>query len=84
MASAAHTHHHDPIHVRMTRLIGADMRLIYGIGVPMLATIGFIIGLAVSGQSWMVIPVVAFLLVTLAVVVFGLYGMLDEDDNSGS
>ena len=56
------------------------MRLLYGFAVPMFATIGFIIALAVSGQSWMVGAVVVFLLITVAVVVFGLYGMLEDED----
>jgi hypothetical protein len=48
---------------------------------PSRTTIGcFIIALAVSGQSWMVVAVVAFLIVTLGVVVLGLSGMLGEDD----
>jgi cell shape-determining protein MreD len=80
MASAAHTHHHYSIHERVTRAVGADVRLLYGFAVPMFATVGFIIALAVSGQSWMVGAVAVFLLITVAVVVFGLYGMLDEDD----
>jgi cell shape-determining protein MreD len=81
MASAAHTHHHYSLHERITRAVGADIRLFYGMAVPMFATVGFIIALAVSGQGWMVGAVVVFLLITLAVVVFGLYGMLDEDDD---
>jgi hypothetical protein len=80
MASAAHSYHHDPLHERIARRVGADVRLLYGIGVPMLATIGFIVALAVSGQSWMVVAVIAFLIVTLGVVVLGFYGMLGEDD----
>ena len=84
MASAAHTHHHYSIHERITRAVGADVRLFYGMAVPMFATVGFIIALAISGQAWMVGAVVVFLLITLAVVVFGLYGMLDEDDDERS
>jgi cell shape-determining protein MreD len=82
MASTAHTHHHYPLHERITRVVGADVRLLYGIGVPILATVGFIIALAVSKQTWMAGAVVFFLVITLAVVVFGLYGMLDDEDEN--
>jgi hypothetical protein len=81
MASAAHTHHHYPLHERVTRTVGADVRLFYGIGIPMMATLGFIIAAAVSGQSWMAGAAVVFLIVTLGVVVFGFYGMLIEDED---
>jgi cell shape-determining protein MreD len=84
MESAGHTHHHYTLNQRVTRMIGADMRLLYGIAVPMFATIGFIIALAATGQSWMVGPVVVFLLITVSVVVFGLLGMLDEDDDDAT
>ncbi|HUO71849.1 MAG TPA: hypothetical protein VMU39_13825 [Solirubrobacteraceae bacterium] len=80
MTTAAHTHHHYSIHERVTRALGADMRLFYGFAIPMFATVGFIIALAISGQAWMVGAVVVFLLITVAVVVIGLYGMLDESD----
>ncbi len=80
MPSAAHTHHHYSIHERITRAVGADVRLFYGMAVPMFATVGFIIALAISGQGWMVGAVVVFLLISLAVVVFGLFGMLEDDD----
>jgi hypothetical protein len=80
MATGRHAHHERTISDRMESAVGADMRLIYGIAVPMLATIGFIIALAVSGQGWMVPAVVVFLIITLAVVIFGLFEMLGEDE----
>jgi cell shape-determining protein MreD len=76
-----HTHHHEPLHERVERALGADIRLIYGIGVPMIGVLGFVIALAISGQGWMVGAVVVFLLIALAVVVFGLYEMLGEDSD---
>ena len=74
-----HTPHHSiPLHTRITRVLGADVRLLYGFAVPIFATVGFIIAFAVSGQGWMVGAVGVFMLIATAVVVFGIVGMLDE------
>jgi ABC-type uncharacterized transport system fused permease/ATPase subunit len=83
MSTSSTPHHSQSISERLERAIGADMRLIYGIAIPMLATIGFIIALAISGQGWMVPAVVVFLVITLAVVVFGLFEMMNDDDQDG-
>ena len=78
-ARSVHVHHVEPLHTRMTRVLGADMRLLYGFAIPMAGVIAFIIALAVSGQAWMIGGVIVFMLIALAVVVFGLYEMLGED-----
>ena len=81
MATASHSHHSIPLHTRITRMLGADVRLLYGFAVPIFATVGFIIAFAVSGQGWMVGAVAVFMLIATAVVVFGIVGMLDEPDD---
>jgi cell shape-determining protein MreD len=74
------SHHAIPLHVRMERALGADMRLLYGIAAPIAAAVAFIIALALSKQTWMAGVVVFFLVIALAVVVFGIYEMLGEDE----
>ncbi len=81
MATASQSHHSTPLHKRVTRLVGADVRLLYGFAVPIFATVGFIIAFAVSGQGWMIGAVGVFMCIALAVVVFGILGMLDEPDD---
>jgi hypothetical protein len=81
MATASYSHHTELLNARVTRAVGADVRLLYGFSVPIVATVGFIIALAVSGQGWMVGAVGLFMLIALAVVVFGIVGMIDEPDN---
>jgi len=84
MATASHPHHSIPLHTRITRMLGADVRLLYGFAVPIFATVGFIIAFAVSGQGWMVGAVGVFMLIATAVVVFGIVGMLDEPDDEST
>jgi hypothetical protein len=81
MQSATPVYPQYPLNQRVGRELVADLRLQYGIAVPMFATIGFIVALAVSGQSWMVGPVVVLLLVTVAAIVFGLLGVLDAHED---
>ena len=81
MAAASHSHHSIPLHTRVTRAVGADVRLLYGFAVPIFATVGLIIAFAISGQGWMLGAVAVFMVIALAVVVFGIVGMLDEPDD---
>jgi hypothetical protein len=62
------------------RLLGADMRLLYGMAVPILMVVGLIILLALNPATWLVAAVVVLEIAALAVVVLGFVGMLDEDD----
>lgn len=80
MATTSHPHHSVPLHTRVTRAVGADVRLFYGFAIPIAIAVGFIIALAFSHQSWMAAAAVVFTVIALAVVVFGIMGMLDESD----
>jgi hypothetical protein len=57
------------------------MRLIYGMAVPLLIVVGLVIALAISGQTWLVVPLILVVIVLTAVVLIGIGQMLgDEDD----
>ncbi len=60
------------------RLFGADLRLIYGMAVPILMIVGLIILLALTPTTWLVIAILLLEVVALGVVVSGLLGMLNE------
>jgi len=63
------------------RLFGADMRLIYGMGVPILMIIGMIVLLALSPETWLVVTILLLEITALGVVLSGLFGMLDEEED---
>jgi hypothetical protein len=60
------------------RVLGADMRLVYGFAAPILMVIGVIVILALSPATWLVIAIVAVVLGALGVVLTGFIGMLNE------
>jgi hypothetical protein len=60
------------------RAIGADMRLVYGLAVPILMVVGLIILLALSPATWLVVTIIVIELAALGVVLTGFIGMLDE------
>jgi hypothetical protein len=62
------------------RVLGADMRLIYGMTAPILMVIGLIIVLALLPATWLVITILVFELAMLAIVVGGLMTMLGENE----
>lgn len=62
------------------RALGADIRLLNGMAVPILMVVGVIILLALNRATWLVAMVVVLELAALAVVVYGFVGMLDEND----
>ena len=66
------------------RAIGADMRLVYGMAVPILMVVGLIIILALSPAVWLVVSILVLELVLLGVVVYGFVGMLNEPDEENS
>jgi archaellum biogenesis protein FlaJ (TadC family) len=70
-----------PLHRRVERMLeSGDLRLIYGIAVPLAIVIGLIVALAFSGQTWLVAPLVLVLLILTGVVIVGFTQMLDEDE----
>jgi hypothetical protein len=66
------------------RLLGADMRLIYGLGIPILMVVGLIVILALSPATWLVIAIVVLEMAALGVVLTGFIGMLNEPEDEGA
>lgn len=67
------------------RLLGADIRLIYGFAVPILMVVGLIVILALNPATWLVIAIVVLELAALCVVVAGFVTMLNEPaDDDGA
>jgi hypothetical protein len=60
------------------RTLGADMRLVYGLLVPILMVVGLILILALSPAVWLVVSILVIELAMLAVVVYGFVGMINE------
>ncbi|MBV8429946.1 MAG: hypothetical protein JO244_02205 [Solirubrobacterales bacterium] len=60
------------------RLLGADMRLIYGFAVPILMVVGLIVILALTPSTWLVITILVLEIAALCVVLAGFIGMLNE------
>ena len=56
------------------------MRLLYGMAIPVLMVVGLIIVLALSPATWLVVAIVVLEVAALALVVYGLFGMLNETD----
>ncbi len=82
MATVSHPHPYSRFDRPITRMLGADSRLLYGFAVPIFLTIGFIIALVFTGDSWMAAAALVFLVIALVVVVFGIVGMINEPDDT--
>ena len=81
---AAGAAQHDPLAAldgRLERLLGADMRMIYGLLAPVLLICGVIIVLALKPSSWLVALTVVLELAALAFVVVKLLAMLGDADS---
>jgi hypothetical protein len=65
----------------MERLLGADMRLIYGMGVPILMIVGLIVLLALQPASWLVGAIMFVELGALTVIVRALYELMSDDED---
>lgn len=63
------------------RVLGADMRLIYGFAVPVLMVVGLIIILALRPETWLVVSILVLEVAALGVVVAGILEMLNEEDD---
>jgi hypothetical protein len=83
-AQQSHQHPFRRLDDSVQRVLGADLRLIYGMAAPMLMIIGLILLLALRPETWLVIAIVVMELAALALVVYGLFGMLSEDDDEQS
>ena len=83
-AQQSHQHPFRRLDDSVQGVLGADLRLIYGMAAPMLMIIGLILLLALRPETWLVIAIVVMELAALALVVYGLFGMLSEDDDEQS
>jgi hypothetical protein len=63
------------------RVLGVDIRLLYGMLIPILMICGLIILLALTPQTWLVIGVLLLEVAALGVVVTGFVGMLNESED---
>jgi hypothetical protein len=84
MATPAHqSEHHQPVFRHfdssITRALGADMRLVYGILAPTLFVIGLVVLLALKPTTWLLVVIVLVEIGALALVVTGLFGMMSGD-----
>jgi len=61
------------------RVLGVDVRLLYGMLVPILMVSGLIVLLAMSPQTWLQIAVLLVEIAALGVVVTGFVGILNDD-----
>ncbi len=90
MATISHTHHTPYTRVHkfdgaVERFLGADMRLLYGMGVPVVgvsAVIAVVIAFAASPLT--IAGLMALEVVMLVVVVVGFFAMLDETEDADS
>jgi chromate transport protein ChrA len=83
---SAHTHHRQVFRGfddSTERILGADMRLVYGIGAPILMVVGLIILLALNPTTWLVVAILLLEVAALGVVVAALFElMLDDDEDA--
>ncbi len=66
------------------RSLGVDVRLLYGMAVPILMVCGLIVLLALKPETWVVIAVLVLEVCALGVVITGFLAMLNEDDETDS
>lgn len=78
-------HTADPLHdldVAIESTLGADLRLIYGMLVPVLLIVGLIIALVVERSYWLVAAALIPEIACLGFIVMKIMAMLDEPDRS--
>ena len=59
---------------------GNSLRLLYGVGGPLIAALALICGALVLGAEWLVIPMMVAVFALTAVVTIGFTHMLGDDD----
>lgn len=70
-----------PLHERVERILGSgDMRLVYGLAVPLVIAVGFIVALAFSGKTWLVAPLVLVIVALIGIIVVGFNQMLEDEE----
>ena len=79
---ASPEHHADPLHgldVAIESVLAVDLRLIYGILVPILLVIGLMIPLILAPSYWLVAAALVPELAILAFILTKIMAMLNED-----
>lgn len=66
----------------LDRMIGCDMRLIYGVGMPMLLVCAVIVALAFSPSVWLVAVTIILEFACLGFIVMKLMAMLGEGEEA--
>lgn len=70
------------VELLIERVIGADMRLIYGAVVPMGLIVGLVVLLTLQGSAWWLVGLVLVVeFAAVGLVVFAFMKMLDEDND---
>jgi hypothetical protein len=73
----------DPLEQQMEHLFGAgDLRLTYGITVPLLVALGSIILFLVLASWWLLVPTLLAVICFTVVVAIGISKMLDEQEDN--
>jgi len=68
----------------ISQILGADMRLLYGLAIPILMIVDLIVLLALNPAKWLVAGIVVVELAALALVVVALMEMMSDDENDES
>ena len=78
------SHHHrlnfEHFDDTVARLIGVDMRLIYGMAAPIFAILGMVIVLGLHPSEWLVGLIMLLEIACLGVVLTGIIGVMDNHD----
>ena len=70
---------HQPLHERVERVLETgDLRLIYGLGVPLLVVVAGVCAVAVAHSTWLVIPLITMVVALTGIVLVGVAQMLDD------
>jgi chromate transport protein ChrA len=84
-STTAHPRHSSPFRPfdrAVERILGADMRLLYGMAVPViLLSVLIALGLGYAASPWMVGVLMLLEAALLGVVMIGLMGMMDSRDD---
>jgi hypothetical protein len=71
-----------PLHTRIERLLqSGDMRLLYGVGVPLFLVVVGVGAIAIAGAEWLVAPLLLAVVALTAIVLVGFTQMLNDSDD---
>ncbi len=64
------------------RILGADIRLLYGLLIPILIIVGFVIALALNHAAWLVGVILVLELAALMLVVVEIFKMMGDEQGA--